>query len=170
VMASPRRNDMTLKWDLAAAFLAGLPVVMLAAPGSAQETKEVVTRTVSNDLLEKVLADLNISHQKTAGKTSNTFFYNYERNNFKIRLGNHGGQVLWLSAAFPKVPLEQINTWNVRAKFSRAVLYREGGSDTSLVEAQLDCRGGMTAGIVRQFLKRFDNEVSDFSSFLKAAH
>jgi hypothetical protein len=154
---------MSLNQCLLASCLAA---VVLAMPGRTQEKKEAVPRGASSEVLEKVLGDLKIQSKKTAGKSANTYFYNYDRNNFKIRLGNHGGEALWLAAAFPKASLQQINQWNVRAKFSRAVLNREGERETSLVEAQLDCRGGVTAGIIRQFLERFDNEVRDFDRFL----
>jgi len=153
---------MKLKRFLAATCLAAV----VLAPGSAQEKKEVVPRSVSSDLLEKVLTDLNIRYEKTVGKTPNSYLYNFERNNFKIRLTNYGGKLLWLAAAFPRATPEQINAWNVRAKFSRAVLLRAGGQETSQVESQLDCAGGVTEGIVGQFFRRFDNEVRDFKSSL----
>jgi hypothetical protein len=154
---------MSLKPCLLAACLT---TVVLALPGRTQEKKESVPRGASSEVLEKVLGELKIQYQKTAGKSTKTYFYNYDRNNYKIRLGNHGGEALWLAAAFPKASLQQINQWNVRAKFSRAVLSREGERETALVEAQLDCRGGVTAGIVRQFLERFDSEVREFDRFL----
>lgn len=143
-----------------------LALVLLAAPATGQDKKDAVPRAASSELVEKVLAELKVRYEKAAGKTSNSFFYNYDHDNYKIRLGNHGGKTLWLSAAFPKAPPEQINEWNARAKFSRAVLTRQGQQEVSVVEAQLDCEAGVTPGIVRQFLKRFDKEVHDFDEFL----
>jgi hypothetical protein len=143
-----------------------LALAVLAAPAVGQEKKESVPHAVSSELLEKVLADLNIRYEKSKGKTSSSQFYNYDRDQYKIRLGNHGGKVLWLSAAFPRASPEKINEWNVRAKFNRAVLTRQNQQEAAVVEAQLDCQAGVTPGIIRQFLKRFDKEVRDFDQFL----
>jgi hypothetical protein len=157
---------MSVKPWLPATCLAGLTALLLPTPGGGQERKELVYRNVSSDFLEKVLRDMNIRYKKTDGKTAGTYFYDYERNNYKIRLGNHGGKDLWIDALFPRATLDRINQWNVRAKFSRAVLAREGDVETSLVEAQLDCLGGVTEGIIRQFINRFDTEVRDYDRFL----
>jgi hypothetical protein len=161
-----RRISMRPKRWLAAACLTGLAVLFLPAAGRVQEKKELVYRNVPSDFLEKVLGDMNITYRKSAGKKEGTYFYDFERNNFKVRIGNHGGKDLWIDAAFPRAPLEQINQWNVRAKFSRAVLAREGERETALVEAQLDCVPGVTAALIRQFINRFDKEVRDFDQFL----
>jgi hypothetical protein len=147
-----------------AATCAFLILLVVAARG--QDPKEIVQRTVSNDLLERVLGDLKIRYEKSTGKTPNTTFYNLDRDHYKIRLGNHGGKHLWLSATFPKTSLQRINDWNVRAKFSRAVLTRQGDRETAVIETQLDCEAGVTEGIIRQSLKRFDKEVRDFDQFL----
>jgi hypothetical protein len=149
----------------AALGAAGLALVLLAAPGGAQEKKETVYRGVSPDVLEKILEGAGIRFKKTAGKGGTTI-YDYERGNYKIRLANEGSKYLWIDAAFPRAALTQINAWNVNAKFSRAVLRTEGGSEASLVEAQLDCTPGVTEGIIRQFLTRFEGEVRDFDRFI----
>jgi Putative bacterial sensory transduction regulator len=154
-----------MRW-LPALVAAVLALAAIAAPAVSQDKKEPVPRTASSDMVEKVLGDLKIPYEKSTGKASNSFFYNYERDNYKIRLGDHGGKLLWLSAAFPKAAAEQINTWNVRAKFSRAVLTRQGQQEVAVVESQLDCEAGVTPAIVRQFLKRFEKEVRDFDDFL----
>jgi len=154
---------MVRQSSVVAACLAALA---LGVPGGAQEKKESVPRSASGELVEKVLADLNIHYQKTTGKVPNTYFYKFDRNNYKIQLGNHAGQFLSLTAAFAKAPLEQINAWNVRAKFSRAVLNREGERASALVETQLDCEGGVTGDVIRQFITRFDNDVKEFDRFL----
>jgi hypothetical protein len=153
-----------MKSWLAAACLAALVGLMLAVSARTQEKKEPVYRTVSSEAVEKILDGMNIRYKKTSAKGSD--FYDFERNNFKIRLRNSGGKDLGIDAAFPKVPLERINEWNVRAKFSRAVLATVGDRETCLVEAQLDCGPGVTDAIIRQFVNRFDTEVRDFDRFL----
>jgi hypothetical protein len=157
---------MSLKNGVAVTCLAGLAALLLPALGGGQEKKETVYRGVSSALLEKVLAGMDIRYRKSSGKTTDTNFYDFERNGFKIRLGNHGGKDLGIDAIFPRVALERINEWNVKAKFSRAVLAREGDRELALIEAQLDCLPGVTESSVRQFITRFDSEVRNFDRFL----
>ncbi|MCI0638637.1 MAG: YbjN domain-containing protein [Gemmataceae bacterium] len=126
-----------------------------------------VMRNVSNDKLEKILKDLNITFKKTTGKKEGTHFYDYDRNNYKIRIHNYDGKDLWIDALFnDKTTLEEVNKWNVRAKFSRAVLIRDGDKETISLESQIDCLGGITEGMIRQFVNRFDGEIRDFVKFI----
>ena len=154
-----------MRWQ-AALLATTLVSALLVDAAPSQEKKDTVPSAASSELVEKVLADLKIRYDKSTGKAGNSFFYNYDHDNYKIRLGNHGGKMLWLSAAFPKASPEQINNWNVHAKFSRAVVTRQGQQEVAVVESQLDCEAGVTPGIIRQFLKRFDKEVRAFDEFL----
>jgi hypothetical protein len=42
----------------------------------------------------------------------------------------------------------------------------KGEKDTISLEAQLDCVGGVTDNIIRQFIQRFDGEVAQFNKFI----
>jgi len=77
------------------------------------------------------------------------------------------GKLLWLSAFFPKKSVEKMNEWNVNAKFSRAVLDTIGGREYSIIESQLDGGGGVTEEMIRQFIRRFDDEVARFDKFIQ---
>jgi hypothetical protein len=128
--------------------------------------KEKVYRGLPSKELESTLKDLKIAFKKAPGNKEGTFFYDFERNNFKIRLYNYNGGDLWIDAVFPKVDLKDINRWNQDAKFSRAVLFKDGDGQSTSLENQLDCRGGVTLGMVRQFIRRFENEVQAFAKSL----
>jgi hypothetical protein len=119
---------------------------------------------VSSKVLEGILGKLEISYKKAAPKNG-PVIYDFDRQGYKIRLSNFGGTDLMLDAAFEPVPVERINAWNVRAKFSRGVLYG-GGKPYAAIESNLDCEGGVTSGAIVQFIRRFDSEVSTFDKFL----
>lgn len=140
--------------------------LVLLLPMSARA--QAVYKNVSSDKLEQILGDLNIQYKKSAGKKEGIYFYDYSRNGFKIRLHNYNGQDLWIDALFTDpLSAEDVNRWNIRAKFSRVVLVDLNNKKTVSLENQFDCLGGCTDAIVRQFINRFDNEVQNFASFVK---
>src|SRR3974377_1825978 len=141
-------------------------LVAIASPAGGQQ----VYKSVTTDKLEKILAELKVDYKKTSGDKANVHFYDFTRNGFKIRLHNYEGKDLWIDALFtdPVAP-EDVNRWNVRAKFSRAVLLKDknAGKTTVSLENQFDCTGGCTDAFVRQFIVRFDGEVRDFAEFVR---
>jgi hypothetical protein len=133
----------------------------------AVRAQEKVYRNVSSEKLESILKGMDQDYKKTPGKKDGIFLYDYERNNYKIRLHNYEGKDLWVDAIFnDKTTLEEVNGWNVRAKFSRAVLVKAGDKENIYLESQLDCVGGVTEGMVRQFITRFDGEIREFVKYL----
>jgi hypothetical protein len=150
-------------------FLVSLALLSGGTQASAQ-TKEKVYRTLSPAQIESAMKEMNIKFTKTpTAKRETEFNYDYDRNTFKIRLTVSEGKRLWLSALFPKVSLETINKWNINATFSRAVLYHDADKDKdySVVEYQIDGNGGCTEGMLKQFIRRFDEEVTAFDQFLR---
>jgi hypothetical protein len=138
--------------------------VLLPIRTSAQD----VYKNVTSAKVEKILAELKIDYKKSPGKKDGVFFYDYTRNGFKIRLHNYEGKDLWIDAIFSdNLSPEEINAWNVRAKFSRAVLLKDNDRTTVSLENQYDCLGGCTDAFLRQFVNRFDGEVRDFTDFVK---
>ena len=135
-----------------------------SAPG---QTKGKVQRSVSAAKLESILEEMKIKYDKTAGKAPGVHFYDFERNSFKVRLHNYAGRDLWIDVHFTdKVTPKEVNDWNVRAKFSRAVLLKDDKKQSTSLEAQIDCEGGITDGMIRQFILRFDGEIKSFEQFL----
>ncbi|MCI0684837.1 MAG: YbjN domain-containing protein [Gemmataceae bacterium] len=159
--------------------LVGVLSLALAAAGAAQDkgpqdkgndkdkSPPKVQRSVTSAKLESILQDMKIKYAKTAGKNEGVHYYDFERNNFKVRLHNYQGRDLWVDVHFTdKVSLDEINQWNVRAKFSRAVLIKNADKQSTSLEAQIDCEGGVTDGMIRQFILRFDGEIKAFVQFL----
>ncbi len=129
---------------------------------------QAVYKNVSSQTVERILGDLGIQYKKSNGNKEGIHFYDYTRNGFKIRLHNYNGQDLWIDALWSDpLTMEDCNRWNVRAKFSRAVLLNNQGKNVVSLENQFDCLGGVTDAIVRQFIVRFDNEVRDFAEFIR---
>jgi hypothetical protein len=135
------------------------------------QTKEKVYRSITPAQMENILADMGVKYTKTQPKNlPNDWDFEFKRNGFDVRFTVSQGTVLWLSAFFPKPAkesLEKINQWNVEAKFSRAVLDRVADRDYAVVETQLDGAGGVTENMIKQFIRRFDDEVSRFDRFIK---
>ena len=149
------------KWGTLIA-LASL-VFLAGSTATAQEVYRIVTA----EKLEGILKELNINFKKAPSKTDGV--YDYERNGLKIRLNNYGGRDLWIEAVFnERLTLEEINRWNIQAKFSRAVLIKdkETNKETISLESQIDCQGGITDNIIKLFINRFDGELRDFSKYL----
>ena len=135
------------------------------AAARAQDEKKIV-HNVTSERIEAILKSLGADYKKSAGKAEGIQFYDFERNNYKIRLHNYQGKDLWIDAFFSDaLSGEEVNNWNARAKFSRAVQLK-GEKQAVSLEAQLDCMGGVNDLIVRQFIRRFDGEVLQFVKFL----
>lgn len=148
--------------------LIGLLLTLTSSTSASAQVKEKVYTVLSPAQIEKTLSDMGIRFTKTQPpKVPKDWDFDFDRNNYKIRLTLGNGKLLWLTAFFPKSTLEKINQWNINAKFSRAVLDRVDDREYAIVEYQLDANGGVTENMIRQFIQRFDSEVSAFDQFLR---
>jgi hypothetical protein len=62
------------------------------------------------------------------------------------------------------VTTDDINTWNMRRRLSRAYIDRDRDP---VLEADLLANAGMNDRIITEFIKVFVNSASDFRSFLR---
>jgi hypothetical protein len=156
------KNRLWLVLPIASAIL------LVAQPGSiGAQAKEKVYRSVNARQLEDILNDLSIKFRKSQPENlPEDYRFQFERGGFTVLFTLSKGKVLWLSASFPRVPLEKINQWNEKAKYSRAILSRQKDQEFTIVEWQLDAGGGVTDNMIRQFIKGFHEEVSNFDSFI----
>lgn len=147
-------------------ILAGVLVFLLVQTGFAQEKKGAkVLPRVTNELLEGALKSLDLTFKKESEKDA-VHAYLFQRGETKIRLVNYGGSDLWIEAVFDKkLTLEQVNQWNVDARYTRCVLLESDAKTSASLEMQLDCINGVTEGMVRQFLIRFGGELKEFQKF-----
>jgi hypothetical protein len=158
---------MVFRMRLAAFCLLFAALAARAALASAQE--QPVYKNVSTATLERILTGLHIQYKKTRSDKDGFDYYEFDRNGYKIRLHNYAGKDLWLDAlCSDRLSLEDVNRWNQRAKFSRCVQLNSDGKKTISLECQLDCLGGCTDAIVRQFIRRFDGEVRSFAAFVNS--
>jgi hypothetical protein len=151
------------RFAILAVFLAG---AVLPTPAAAQ-TK--ITKNVSNEQIESILQGLQLKFSKVEpkGKDSASMYFDFERGERPCRLKNYGTD-LWIESTIEKaLKLEDINRWNADAKFSRLVLITENNKTIVSLEAQLDCLGGVTEPMVRQFIVRFEAEAKRFTKFVK---
>jgi hypothetical protein len=140
----------------------------LLLPGRAAAQDDKVFKSVTNEQVEAVLKNLGIDAKKVAAKTGKATHFDFERNRHPVRLYNYDGKDLMLDAVFPRAPWEIVNEWNRRAKFSRAVLLKDGDREATVLESNLDCLGGVTTNIIKQFVRSFDDELKAFDNHLSA--
>lgn len=149
----------------------GMPMcaaLALLLPSSARGQSDKIHKAVTNEQIEATLKGLGIEAKKSAAKTGNATHFDFERNRHKVRLYNFDGKDLMLDAVFPSAPWELVNDWNRRAKFSRAALVKEGEREATVLESNLDCVGGVSESIVKQFVRTFDDELKAFDAHLSA--
>jgi hypothetical protein len=141
--------------------------VVLAIVPSAVLSQTKIYRSVTNETVEKVLESLELKYQKDErkDKDATVVFYDFKRGAHSYRLYNYVND-LWIESTFEKaMKPEDINRWNAGAKFSRLVLIPQREKTVLSLESQLDCLGGVTDPIVKQYINRFDEEAKKFAKF-----
>jgi len=127
-----------------------------------------IVRQVSNETIENVLQGLELKYQKDErkDKASSVMFFDFKRGDLDYRLYNYGND-LWIESTFDKkMTPEDVNRWNAEAKFTRLVLIEQTEKTTLSLEAQLDCAGGVTDAVIKQYINRFDEEAKKFTKFM----
>lgn len=133
----------------------------------ASELDERLFSPVTSEKIEAVLKNLKIAYEKSDLKNNGGQYYDFEASNFKIRLVNFAGKDLMIDAHFKKLPLEDINRWNLEKKFIRAVYYSVKGTEYTALESNLDCEVGTTEGILRNFIVGFQEDVKEFAKYVQ---
>ncbi|HZZ77629.1 MAG TPA: hypothetical protein VFE62_03865 [Gemmataceae bacterium] len=143
---------------LAAIFIAFVPAVR------AQDDK--IFRELTPDATEKLLKDQKIEFAKTSSKKMDEHYYDFTRNNFKIRLTHVSPKELMIDCVFRGIPIEKVNHYNTITRVARASLHRDNSGSFSLLEYGLDISGGISASTFKQFLARFDEELKNYDRFV----
>jgi hypothetical protein len=136
-----------------------------APPAVAAAADEPIFTKATNEKIEAMLTSLNLKFKKLEQKNSPVVAYEYVSSNHTLRLTNFGGSDLMIDAHFKKLPLQTINDYNLKRKFIRAVAYNVMGKEFTSLETNLDCLGGISDGILRHFIRAFDEEVQEFAKF-----
>lgn len=117
--------------------------------------------------IEGVFKSLGIEYERKDLPDNAGALYDFEVAKFKIRLVNFAGKDLMLDAHFKKLPLDDINQWNLNTKFIRAVSYNIRKTEYSSLESNLDCEAGITDGILRNFIVGFQEDVKQFAKYVQ---
>ncbi|MSQ94362.1 MAG: YbjN domain-containing protein [Gemmataceae bacterium] len=142
-----------------------LAAFILIAPGTrAQEDK--VFRALTPEATEKVLQDLKIEFKKTSSKKGDEHYYDFLRGTYRVRLTHFSGEDIMLDCVFRGMPLEKVNQWNTLTKISRASWQKDQTGEFTILEYGLDLAGGATAGTIKQYLARFEDELKKYDKFI----
>lgn len=139
--------------------------IFCTGPLTAQDPK--VYSSLTADQMESILKGLNIQARKSESKQqAGTVYFDFLRGRFNCRLHFYNGKDLMLDTVFPDQPLDAINNWNVRAKFSRVARHKDEKAFYTVLESNLDLVGGVTEGAIKQFFKTFEDDVLTFHSIV----
>lgn len=126
---------------------------------------EKIITDVPSDLLERVLDGLGHKYKKTAMQNNAGHYYDYTSKNFQVRLYNYGKDLM-IDCVFKEIPIDKVNKYNVDRSFIRCVLYEDKMGKYTALEANMDCVGGVTESIIREFIRVFDEETVAFSKYV----
>jgi hypothetical protein len=143
--------------------------ILLAAVSSGRAQDDKVFKGLSTEQTEAFLTKTKIEYKKAESKAPGTFMYDFKRKSFTMRLYHFDGKDLMLDAVFPVMPLDRVNDWNIKAKFSRATLQKDARGLFVTLESNLDLLGGVTEGTLKQFVLSFDDEVQLFAKYVGGA-
>jgi hypothetical protein len=132
-------------------------------------TEEETFKTVTGQKLEQILKEMKIAFKKISPQPG-VVTYVFVKNNQPLSLHSFGGEDLMIDRQWlGKGDLAKINDWNVKRFFVRAVAYdaMKGKPATIALESNLDCAGGVSETIIRNFINAFDDEVRRFDEYLK---
>jgi hypothetical protein len=142
-------------------------VILVVTSAGAQDEK--VFRSLTPEAMEKILQDNKIEFKKTSSKKGDEHYYDFARENYRVRLSWFAPHEFMLDCVFRGVPLERVNQWNTSTRVCRANWHKDGGGDLTILEYGLDISGGATAGTIKQYISRFDDELKKYDKFVLGA-
>lgn len=141
-----------------ARFVAGAILVVAAAESGAQGPRRFDRLT--GDSFESALKDIGTRYQREG----NVFFLNVLPNaKTKIEIYEPLQAAVGFHT-FPGITLTQVNDWNIKAVFSRAVHLGNDNPPGARLESDFDCDGGFDTRGVTRFLERYTKSLRDFSA------
>jgi hypothetical protein len=143
--------------------------ILLAAVSPVRAQDDKVFKTMTPEQTEAFLTKMEIDFKKAESKAPGTFMYDFKRKTFTMRLYHFDGKDVMLDAVFPAMGLDRVNDWNLKAKFSRATLQKDGRGLFVTLESNLDLVGGVTEGTLKQFVLSFEDEVQLFAKYAGGA-
>ncbi len=151
-----------------------LPLVLAGALFVSVQTvsaQEKVYTSLTTDQMEQILKGMKLDFKKTPSPVvEGVFLYDIARDRYTMRLHFFKGKDLMVDALFKETTLDNVNRWNMRTRFNRAVRYVDpNGKPFVALESNLDLAGGVSENAIRRFLQTFEKEVPVFEKFLGGA-
>jgi hypothetical protein len=144
--------------------------IFIALLPRAQAQDDKVFRTLTPEATGKILEDFKVEFQKSVSKKGDEHYFEFTRNNYKIRLTLLSADEMLLDCVFRGAPIEKVNQWNTFTRVTRASYHKTSSGDITMLEYGLDLSGGVTAGTVKQFIVRYDEELKKFDKYLGNAN
>ncbi len=141
-------------------------VIFVAVVPCARAQDDKVFREMTPEATEKLLKELKIEYAKSSAKKGDEHYYDFTRNNYKIRLTYVSPKELMLDCVFRGLPLEKVNQYNTITRVARASWQSDNSGAFTLLEYGLDITGGATVGTLKQYLTRFDEELRNYDKFV----
>lgn len=132
---------------------------------SGTSNEQPMIAPVTDEILGDILKSMSFEYTKKEGKSATLFEFEFE--NRKFRLTNFGGKDIMMDTAYKKIPLEDVNGYNLQKKFIRVVSYDGRGEPRTSLEANLDCEVGTTEGILRYFILGFTEDAKTFGKYVQ---
>jgi hypothetical protein len=118
------------------------------------------------DLPEKTLQGMKIDFKKSSSKKGDQQYFDFQRGTFRVRLTQFPTQELMLDCVFRGIPLDKVNEWNTITKLSRVAVHKDATGEFTILEYGLDLTGGVTEGILKQYITRFEDELKKYDGFI----
>lgn len=139
-------------------------LALIASGARAQDDK--VIRAIAPDAAEKLLQEMKIEFKRTASKKGDEHYFDFTRNNYKIRLTHFSPEELMLDCIYRGISLEKVNQWNTFTRVGRASYHKDMSGEFTILEYGLDLTGGVSTGAIKQMITRFDEELKKFDKFV----
>src|SRR6185369_5673073 len=146
--------------------LCALTVFLLIVPGALSQDQ--VFRSVTPDAVEKMLQENKIEFKKSTPKQGDEVYFDFTRNNFRVRLTVFSKEEMMLDCVFRGVTLEKVNQWNASTRLTRVNWTKDTSGEMTVLEYGLDISGGATANTFKQFINRYDEELKKYDKFVLA--
>ncbi|MFO0865383.1 MAG: YbjN domain-containing protein [Gemmataceae bacterium] len=151
-------------------LLLALHLPAYAADEKISERPEKAIKELTVPATESLLKSVGVDFKKVDPKKPDEgVFFDFKRGTFDVRLYNFQGKDLMMDSVFRALPLEKLNDWNTRAKFSRACLHKDAKGPYATLESNLDIAGGVTETTVKNFVLGFEAELKSFDRFIGGA-
>lgn len=148
-------------------FVFALAIFVFIVP-SVPGQDDKVFRELTPETVEKMLQGFKIEFKKTSSKKGDEHYYDFTRDAYRIRLTQFSKDEFLLDCVFRGIPLEKVNQWNGSTKVTRANWSKDQSGELTVLEYGLDISGGATAGTIKQYILRFDEELKKYDKYVAA--